>query len=333
MRVSKNKNIHLHKVIPISRFDYCLVSGLSRKEISKKFPKREDGAYYLDKFKRHVEQDCHLSFKQYVKEHLKEEWPKCPINGEEVGFLLNGTGVVFSRFVATPNKEFCPAFKEACEKMSKERMGAGNPMFGKPAWNKDIPDDHPWKIEFIKRVTGHVKSPETVQKLRDARARHPMKARHTQKHSEESKQKCREGTAKGWANGRFNRKTSIEVKVEDFLNSLKPLLKEEFVFQHLAKYFTLDFAFPNVKVGIEAQGTFFHIDPRVYPDGPICALQRRNAGRDKSKRKYLTERGWTIIELWEIEINDGRFKEQLLCELQKLGLIKNLEQEQQLTLK
>ena len=183
----------------------------------------------------------------------------------------------------------------------------------------------------MKRVVGHIKSPETIEKLKLA-AKNRKKEPHLGcKHSEETKQKFREITAKKWADGVFNKKTSIEVKVEDFLKGIESSLKEKFVFQHLAKYFTLDFAFPDVKVGIECQGTFFHIDPRVYPDGPICAVQRRNAGRDKSKRKYLTERGWTIIELWEIEINDGRFKQQLLCELQKLNLIEKLDMDQLLT--
>lgn len=325
------KEPHLHKFMPASIFDVCLVSNLDKKEILKKYKGRENGVYYLDKFINHLKNECNLSFKEYVKDILKKEWPRCPINNEEVGFVTCGQGIYFSRFVAAVTKESSPKFKEYCDRISEERRGKGNPMYGKEAWNKDIADDHPWKIALIERITGHVKSPETIQKLKDARERHPLKARHTQKHSKESKEKCREGTAKGWSNGRFNKKTSIEVKTEDFLNALKPFLKEEFVFQHLAKYFTLDFAFPEVKVGIECQGTFFHIDPRVYPDGPFCAIQRRNLGRDKSKRKYLTERGWTIIELWEIEINDGRFKEILLCELQKLNLIENLDYSHLLT--
>lgn len=320
--MSYPKNLDLHKVIPISMFETCLSSGWTKEQIRKKYPSRSDGAYYMDKFINHLKRDCNLSIKEYVKEFLKEEWPRCPINGEEVGFELNGKGLVFRRFVASPTREFSPALDEACKKMSEERKGAGNPMYGKEAWNKNIPDDHPWKIGFIKRITGHVKSPETIEKLKAAAKRRTKEPHLGCKHSEETKAFFREHTAKLWAEGKFNRKTSIEVKVEEFLNEIKDSLTEDFAFQYLAKYFTLDFAFPGVKVGIECQGTFFHIDPRVYPNGPICAIQRRNLGRDKSKRKYLTERGWTIIELWEIEINDGRFKEQLLCELQKLGLLK-----------
>lgn len=325
------KEPHLHKFIPSSTFDTCLVSGLTRKEITKKYPKREDGVYYINKFINHLKNECGLTFKEYVKKWLKEDWPKCPINNEEVGFMVCGKGVYFSRFVATVTKEHSPSFKAACDKMAKDRRGEGNPMYGRPAWTRNLPQDHPFIISLKERMIGHVKSPETIEKLKLA-AKNRTKEPHLGcKHSEETKQKFREITAKKWADGVFNRKTSIEVKVEDFLKEIEPSLKEKFVFQHLAKYFTLDFAFPEAKVGIECQGTFFHIDPRVYPNGPICAVQRRNAGRDKSKRKYLTERGWTIIELWEIEINDGRFKQQLLCELQKLNLIEKLDTDQLLT--
>lgn len=303
-------------------FDTCLISGWTKEQIRRKYPSRLDGAYYMNKFDNHLKNDCGITLKDYVKQFLKESWPTCPINGEELGFKLNGKGIVFSRFVAGVTKEFSPKFKEACERFSKERVGSGNPMFQKEAWNKNIADDHPWKIALRERNTGRVNSEETIQKFKDARKKHPLKARHTQKHSEESKQKCREGTAKGWSEGRFNKKTSIEIKVEDFLTEINSKLADHnWIFQHLEKYYTLDFAFPDAKVGIECQGTFFHIDPRVYPNGPMCAIQRRNIGRDKAKRKYLTDRGWTIIELWEIEINDGRFKEQLICELQKLNLI------------
>ena len=84
----------------------------------------------------------------------------------------------------------------------------------------------------------------------------------------------------------------------------------------------MDFAFPEKKVAIECQGTYFHVDPRRYPDGPINAMQRRNFGRDKAKKKYCNLIGWEIIEVWENEINDDSFKENLKCKLLELKIIK-----------
>lgn len=324
--MSKIKPTSSKKIIPASKFDKCLISGLTRKDILKKFKGRKNGPYFLDKFEKHL-REYETTLKDYCKKYLKISWPRCPISGEEVGYEIRGKGVILHNFVAPVTKEHSQKFKKACERFSEERKGENNPMYGKEPWNKNIPDDHPWKVSFLKRITGKKTSEETKEKQREARKKHPLKARHTTPHSEETKEKCRKATVNGWANGRFNRKTSIEYKVEFFLEEMKDFLKEGWVFQHPVKYFTLDFAFPKSKIGIECQGTFFHTDPRIYPNGPICAIQKRNAGRDKSKKQYLTKRGWTVIELWEAEINDNQFKKQLLCSLQELNLLKKSAEE------
>ncbi len=102
------------------------------------------------------------------------------------------------------------------------------------------------------------------------------------------------------------------------LLNLKERLQEEFQ----VKYYSIDFAFQNAKVAIECDGTYYHVDPRIYPDGPKDKIQRRNFGRDKAKNKYLSDRGWTILRCWETEINDGTFKEYLICKFKELNLLK-----------
>lgn len=319
-RMSDIKYNDNKKFIPVSAFETCLLTAKTRKDIEREYKGRENGAYYLDKFQKHLE-SIGLSLKRYIKEVLLEEWPKCPISQEEVGFVARGAGVTFSSFKKGKlSKELCPAFKLGCEKLSRERAGKGNPMFGKESWNKGLTSETDNRVKLAaEKRKGRIVRESTKEKQKLARKNHPLKARHTQKHSEDAKQKCREGTAKGWANGRFNRKTSIEHKMEDLLISLS--LKENFIFQYQHKYFTLDFAFPEAKVGIECQGTFFHIDPRIYPNGPKTEIQKRNQGRDERKRAFFEEEGWTIIESWEIEINNGQFKQNILCALQKSNLL------------
>lgn len=123
-----------------------------------------------------------------------------------------------------------------------------------------------------------------------------------------------------WSEGKFNRVSSIQIKLREFLQSLN--LKEQFKEEHQVKYYSIDFAFPLAKVAIECQGTYFHIDPRVYPNGPETKMQRQNKGRDKAKHKLLCENwGWRLMEVWEIEINNDEFKEQVKCKLKELGLL------------
>lgn len=94
-RMSTIKIINLKKVIPTAIFNTCLIDGQSKKDILNEYPKRSDGAYYLDKFNAHLRNAHGISIKEYVKAHLNEKWPHCPTSDEEVGFTLRGVGMIF----------------------------------------------------------------------------------------------------------------------------------------------------------------------------------------------------------------------------------------------
>lgn len=310
----------LIRLIPIDTFDYCYASQLSKSDIIKKYPTRKDGAYYVDKFINHLNHDCKLSIVEYCEKYFDFVWPRCPIKKDLVGYRVNGRGLILSKFnKGSMSRKFCPSFDEACKKMSKERRGQGNPMYGKKPWNKDLDINDP-RIKKIAESRQGKKTPKHVKEKQSVSAKNRKIHGHTgKKHSPETIKKLRQHTAKLWASGVFNRVTSIHIKVREYLQELGLSFQEE----HQVRYFSLDFALLEHKVGIECQGTFFHVDPRIYPNGPICAIQRRNFGRDKAKRKICCDQeGWVIIELWETEINDGTFKEYLKCELQKLNLLK-----------
>lgn len=310
----------LIRLIHINTFDYCYASKLRKSDIIKKYPTRKDGAYYLDKFINHLKHDCKLSIVEYCEKYFDFAWPQCPIKKDLVGYRVNGKGLTLSKFnKGAMSREHCPSFDKACRKMSRERCGEGNPMYGKTAWNKGLNTNDP-RIEKIAAGRRGKETPQHVKEKQSISAKNRKIHGHTgKKHSSSTIEKLRENTAKLWASGVFNRATSIHIKVREYLQELGLSFEEE----HQVKYFSLDFALIQDKVGIECQGTFFHVDPRIYPNGPICAIQRRNFGRDKAKRKICCDReGWVIIELWETEINDGTFKEYLKCELQKLNLLK-----------
>jgi G:T-mismatch repair DNA endonuclease (very short patch repair protein) len=313
------------RYIPIDIFNTCLIDGVTRKEITKKYPLRSDGAYYLDKFSNYLENVHGLTLKEYCVNYLKVDWPKCPTKNIDVNYKLTGVGVMLSTFSQGGIKqEFCPKFKEFVEKMKVERKGEGNPMFGKDPWNLGL-NQH--NNEIMKRTAekqrGRVASPETRQRQSEAYYRCNLPPRHSVPHSPESIEKMRIKTAERWARGDFNRVTSIHIKVREFLKTLD--LAEEVQEEFFFKYYSFDFGFECAKVAIEVQGTYFHIDPRIYPNGPTNAMQRRNFGRDKAKKNFADQKGWIIIEVWETEINDGSFKEYLKCKLQELNLLKASE--------
>lgn len=324
MEYTKSKNGK--RLIPMSMFEICHIDGLTRKQIAKRY-KKEDvtkhkSIFFLEKFNHHLKITAKMDIKEYCKKYFHVNWPRCPINNEEVGYNLTGEGLVLSDFVATVTRQFSPNFDKACKKMSEDRKGDGNPMFGLDPWNKGLTKETNESLRLVsEKQTGRIVSQETREKHKEARRIHPLKARHNKPHCPETVEKMRIITAERIANGSFCRgPSSIHIKIREFLKTLN--LKQNWSEEFQVKYFSLDFAFPEVKVGIECQGSYFHVDPRLYPNGPISAVQRRNFGRDIAKKKFLCDQNnWTIIEVWEPEINDGTFKEYLINKLKKLNLI------------
>lgn len=53
---------------------------------------------------------------------------------------------------------------------------------------------------------------------------------------------------------------------------------------------------------LEVNGTYWHADPRVYPDGPVHASQRRSHVLYERKRAALARLGVPLLEVWELDI-------------------------------
>lgn len=312
-------------VIPKSQFLICKIDGLTLKQISKLYSISDlgmkSGCHQLKKFEHHLKIKHDVNLRDYCEKYLNVVWPFCPIKGVKVGYSFCAEGVKIKRFARGGiSKKYCENFKVACDKFSMARRGKNNPMYGKIPWNKGLSLADERIEEIAKKRRGRKASEETREKQRKKRAEHPLKARHITKHTSQTIEKLRENTARLWAEGKFNRISSIHKKVRDFLKTL--LVKEDFVEEYQVKYFSMDFAFPKSKIAIECQGTYFHVDPRIYPNGPKDAIQRRNYGRDSAKRKVCCDQeGWKIIELWETEINDNSYQEILICKLKEYGLL------------
>ncbi len=322
------KEVNSKKVIERQHFEVCKIDGKTLKEICALYTGkdigRKSGIYSFYKFIYHIEHKHNLTLIEYCEKYLNIVWPVCPITGLKVNYNVRNKDYLLINdyhHSAKLTKENSQKVRDYCQRFSDERKGENNPMYGKEAWNKGLGLEHPIIKANADKKRGTKMGEESKAKMRQRRAESPLKARHTQPHTQEVKDNMRIHTAKLWATGVFNRVTSIHIKMREFLATLK--LKEGLEEEFQAKYYSLDFAFPNVKVAIECDGTYYHVDPRIYPNGPKDKIQRRNFGRDKAKNKYLGDRGWTIIRCWETEINDGSFKEYILCKLKELNLLEN----------
>lgn len=64
-------------------------------------------------------------------------------------------------------------------------------------------------------------------------------------------------------------------------------------------FYSLDEAYPELRVCVEVQGCYWH-------SCPVCGIQgpKVNLRRDKSKKTYLENRGWLVVFVWEHEIRE-----------------------------
>ncbi len=77
-----------------------------------------------------------------------------------------------------------------------------------------------------------------------------------------------------------------------------------------------DFVFPKLKVAVFADGCFWH-GHNCRNTKPSSNAEywnkkiERNKKRDKLVTKTLREKGWTVVRIWECEINGNKYKRKI----------------------
>lgn len=122
-------------------------------------------------------------------------------------------------------------------------------------------------------------------------------------HTEETKRKLSLTTSKAIALGRIPRVSQLEKDVGVVLERLFPSIKAQHGIRDARGAFqaVVDFYLPDQKVVVEVNGTFWHADPRVYPQGPVHFSQIRTCSRYARKQAYLKQQGLTLVEVWELD--------------------------------
>ena len=87
-------------------------------------------------------------------------------------------------------------------------------------------------------------------------------------------------------------------KLEDMVARRLPLFER----QYKIGWYSVDFADPAEKVVVEVQGCWYHSCPICFPGSPMYKTQRLVRGNDLRRTKFLTDRGWTILRIWEHDI-------------------------------
>ena len=101
----------------------------------------------------------------------------------------------------------------------------------------------------------------------------------------------------------LKRQTGIEAIIEILLKK-HPV---DFTAQAPISRMNVDFLVKGNLV-LEVMGSYWHSDPVLYPKGPQYAVQKRIKKHDSARNKKLLELGYSIIYIWEYDI-EHRFDE------------------------
>lgn len=127
----------------------------------------------------------------------------------------------------------------------------------------------------------------------------------TDRHSEDTRARLREATARAIAEGRVAKSSGLEDEVAQVLDTLGVGYSRQVGIRgERGRYVAVvDFMLADGRA-LEVNGTFWHTDPRVYADGPLFPVQRRNADAWARKLAALTARGIPLVCVWELDFRE-----------------------------
>lgn len=125
--------------------------------------------------------------------------------------------------------------------------------------------------------------------------------------SPETRAKLSVSVSRAIADGRFPRVSRLEHRVAALLDAMGVSYLRQHPFREANGTYgaVADFYLPEWCSVIEVNGTYWHADPRVYPNGPIHACQRRTLSRYERKVALLAKVGVQVAEVWEQDFNES----------------------------
>lgn len=138
-----------------------------------------------------------------------------------------------------------------------------------------------------------------------ARAVETRKSRDNYGHSDETRARLREATASAIAEGRIPAVSGLEDLVAAELERQGVAFERQVAVRGTRGRFVAcaDFMLEDGRA-LEVNGTFWHADPRAYPDGPIFPAQIRTAERWLRKMDALAGLGVVVLVAWEQDLRD-----------------------------
>jgi len=96
--------------------------------------------------------------------------------------------------------------------------------------------------------------------------------------------------------------TKIEQKIEAFLKLLQIDYQKHVYMNMIRDAYQCDFLIPQLKIVIEADGDYWHGNPKKFTGAKLKEFQIQQREEDARRTEQLTNHGYKVIRLWESEI-------------------------------
>lgn len=291
----------------------CMICKKSLKEIKAEYGGMN--CYFCEAMKSHI-LSHEITLENYFEKILNLQRPLCKCNtcNKKANISTrkkNFSGFFWNDYECGRNNGLMKWSKNA--KIS--RLGKNNPMFGKKPWNLGFNKKN---SEYGKKMSAYrtgKKTSEDSKKKQSISAKKRLIHGHTGiKHTDSSKKLMSTATLNRIKNGCFKHtKTKPHLAMFKILNNLKINFEEE----KIIDVWSFDFYLKDFNLLIEVDGDYFHVNPKIYPDGPKTKTQKINFYRDKKKNEFCIDNNLKLIRFWESDIlNDEELVvKEIVCKL------------------
>ena len=198
------------------------------------------------------------------------------------------------------------AYEECCRKRSINAMGENNPMYGQNIKDHMTPEAHEMWRQHLSDAndriwTDPVRSVEVSKNMSNGQKR--AKERDPKYYSEI---KSRGGIATT-SNPAFYKKTKPEIAVENWLikNGIEYTYSP--IMGNGKRNFQFDFIVKHKRILIEVNGDYWHGNPLIFKESELNHIQQEKRLDDIKKKEYAISKGFTLLTIWEYDINRGDF--------------------------
>lgn len=116
-----------------------------------------------------------------------------------------------------------------------------------------------------------------------------------------------------------NKETLIEVIIRKILEEEKILFEPYYkVYAGDGKYKEYDFYLPEKNILIEADGDYWHANPKIFSADMLNETQTKNRINDEYKNNLASDKKITLLRFWENDIIKPDFRQRFIQEIQKI---------------